>query len=214
MADTATAPATGKPAPGAEKPAEKPAGEQKPAEQKPAATTEQKPGEQAAEKPAGTEGTAEQKPKAPEKYALTIPAGNRLDPSDLPAIEALAREQDWSNEEAQQYVTDRIAAVDAQSEQFRGLTEADPVYGGAHLEATKKLAGAALDKLRPAGTPRGDAFRALLHRSGYGNHLEVVSLLADLGKAMAEDGTAGGSGGGGTPAAHEILYDNTPATPS
>lgn len=195
MAETTTAPATGKPAPGAET-AEKPAGEQKPAETKPAGTTEEKPGDKAADTPAGKDGQAKPESKAPEKYALTTPDGGRIDAHTLAAIEATARAQGWTNEEAQQHVDAHAAAIDTQSAQFLEETTADPIYGGAQLEATTKLASAALDKLRPAGTPRGDALRALLHRSGYGNHLEVVSLLADLGKLMAEDSTIGiGTGG-------------------
>ena len=185
---------------GEQKPAEpKPAAEQKPAEPKPAEKVDDKSGEKPAENPAGKDDQAKPESKAPEKYTLTIPQGARLTSDDLTTIEAEARAADLSQEDAQAYVADVAAKVEAQSTAFRQVTEADPVYGGAHLDETTKHATRALDKLRPAGTPRGDALRALLHRSGYGNHLEVVSLLADLGKLMAEDGTAGGSGGGGSP---------------
>lgn len=125
--------------------------------------------------------------KAPEKYDLTLPAGGRIDAQDLTAIETLARSQNWTNEEAQQRVNDHAAAIDAQSTQFLETTKADATYGGDKLPETLKHASAALDHFRPKGTAQGDAFRALLDKSGYGNHLAVVSLLADLGKAMAED---------------------------
>lgn len=125
--------------------------------------------------------------KAPEKYALTLPAGGRIDASDLTAIETVARAQNWTNDEAQQRVNDHAAAIEAQSAQFLEQTQADPVYGGAHLPETLKHASAALDHFRPKGTPLGDALRGLLDKSGYGNHPAVISLFADLGKQMAED---------------------------
>jgi len=158
--------------------------------------------------PASKDGQAPPAPKAPEKYALTAPEGGRIDAQVLEQIEASARAEGLSNEAAQQRVDAHAALIDAQATRFHEETTADAVYGGTHLDETTKLASAALDKIRPAGTPRGDAFRALLHRTGYANNLEVVSLLADLGKRWAEDGNAGGGGGGGdVKAAHEILYD-------
>ena len=177
------------PKPAEPKPAEQKPAEPKPAEPKPAALTEQKPAEPPAEaKP------AEPASKVPDKYVLTLPDGGRIDAHDLATIEALAREQGWSNDEAQQRVIVHADAIEAQSARFQADTKADPVYGGQHLDETLKHVGLALDTLRPAGTPRGDGFRGLLNKSGYGNNLEVVSFLADLGKLMAEDGTAGGGG--------------------
>lgn len=165
----------------------------------------------------GKDDAAAQQSKAPEKYALTLPENGHLDAHDLTAIETIARQQGWTNEEAQQRVNDHAAAVAAQSAHFTEQTKADPVYGGAKLPDTLKHAGLALDKLRPAGTPRGDAFRALLDKSGYGNHPEVVSLLADLGSAMAEDkttGAHGGGGGGATKDAATTLYGDGPQVKS
>lgn len=154
---------------------------------------------------------------APETYALTLPENGHLDAHDLTAIETIARQQGWTNDEAQQRVNDHAAAVAAQSAHFTEQTKADPVYGGAKLPETLKHAGLALDKLRPVGTPRGDAFRALLDKSGYGSHPEVVSLLADLGSAMAEDkttGAHGGSGGGATTDAATLIYGDGPQVKS
>lgn len=194
---------------GAEKPAEsKPAGEPKPGEQKPAAT-DPTPGEKPAEKPASKDGAPSEKPKAPEKYTLTLPDGGRLDQTDLDAIAKVAKAEGWSNEEAQARVLAHAAAIEAQSAHFLETTKADPVYGGAHLDESLKHASRALDTLRPKGDPRGDSFRTLLDKSGYGNHLEVVAFLADLGKLMAEDGTAGGSGGASPKHPAEILYDKS-----
>ena len=182
MATTTAEAAKANPGSGDQPAAQIPAAD-KPAAQAPA-VAEPKPGDPPVAKPEGSDAAAS---KAPEKYALTLPDGDRLDAADLKGWEALARAEGWTNEEAQTHVNAEAARIDEQSKAFRALTESDPIYGGPHMDDTTKLATAALDKLRPKGTVRGDAFRALLHKSGYGNQLEVVSLLADLGKLMAED---------------------------
>lgn len=155
---------------------------------------------------------ADAAPKAPETYTLAIPEGAKglIDETDLKAFEAQARAKGLSNDQAQAILAEQADALATQSAAFRTTTEADPIYGGAKLPETQRLAALALDKLRPAGTPHGAAFRSMLVKTGYGNHLEVVSLLADLGKLMAED-THVASGGGGAPTrdAATVLYDKT-----
>lgn len=149
------------------------------------------------------------KPKAPEKYALTLPEDGRLDASDLQTIEAIARKEDWTNEEAQAAVDEHLALIAQQSERFLTVTKADKDYGGEKLAETQKLARAVIDRIRPVGHARRDAFVGFLNRGGAGNHIEVVSFLADLGKLMAEDGATGGRGGGGSgkpKTAEEVLY--------
>jgi outer membrane biosynthesis protein TonB len=199
------------------KPAEVATEPAKPAEQTPAT---EKPAEKPAEpkadeptvEPAKPEAAQAEQPKPPEKYDLTLPDGadTWLDQADVTHIEALAKTNGWTKEQAQSALEQHVDALATQSQAFRTATEADPIYGGDHLERTQTLARRALDRVRPAGTPHGDALRSLLTKTGYGNHLEVVSLLADLGTLMAEDSpTSSGSGGGvATKTAAEILYPN------
>lgn len=154
-------------------------------------------------------------PAAPEKYDLKVPQGaeSYLDAQDLKAFESVVRAKGLTNEQAQAAIDEHADALAAQSAAFRSQTEQDPTYGGEKLAETQKLASAALDKIRPAGTPRGDALRRVLAKTGYGNHLEVVALLADLGKMMAEDKPGSGGSGGGAPAkdAATVLYGGTAA---
>lgn len=148
--------------------------------------------------------------KAPEKYALTLPEGGRVDASDLKAIEETARKAGWSNEDAQAAVVEFDTLMSAQSERFLTETKADATYGGDKLEQTQQLARAVIDRIRPAGHPRRESFQRFMNRGGAGNHLEVVSFLADLGKLMAEDTSVGGSGGGGgNRDAASVLYGGT-----
>jgi hypothetical protein len=189
---------------------DQPAGTEKPAEQKPAGDTppapkpaEPKPGDtpsdqQPAESkdPASQDGTPPAAPKAPDTYALTVPDGAQtyLDDEDLKTLEATARANNWTNEQAQAVLEQHADTLAAQSAAFRAVTEKDPTYGGDHLIETQRLATLALDRVRPADTDQGQALRRLLAKSGYGNKLEVVSFLADLGKLMAEDQPHGGGG--------------------
>jgi hypothetical protein len=207
----------GTPKPGEEKPAEQKPAEQKPAEQKPAEQkpaeqkpAEQKPGEQKAAEPSGKAGET---PKAPAKYALELPEGGRLDAADVAAVEKLARENDWTNDKAQAELLERSTLLEAAASQFLAETTADPVYGGDHLAETQRLANLALDRVQPKGTPAGDRTRAALKKTGLGNHLVFVSLMADVGKLMAEDSPIVGraSAGGARKPTDEVLYDKTAA---
>lgn len=147
----------------------------------------------------GKEGAGDGKPKTAADFKLTIPEGSSdyLDDGDVKAISKIAAAEGWTNEQAQEKLEQHADAIAAQSKAFRVETEADETYGGDNLAETQRLARLALDKVRPADTPAGKAIRRLLARSGYGNNLAVVSLLADLGKLMDEDGSAGQGGGGG-----------------
>lgn len=150
------------------------------------------------------------KKKVPEKYELAIPkdATDWLDAADLKTIESVARAKGWTQEEAQGALAEHAEQLVAQSKAFRAETEADKTYGGDHLAETQRLASLALDKVRPATTEQGKALRAMLAKTGYGNNLLVVSLLADLGKMMDEDTThlTAGASRGTTKDPAEKLY--------
>lgn len=143
----------------------------------------------------GGKGSTEQ--GAPEKYALTLPDDGILDARDQAAIEAYARANGLSNDDAQALLEDHAGQLRTQSETWLNETKKDKTYGGEKLAETQKLARSAIDRLRPEGHPRRDSFRALLNKGGIMNHLEVVSFLADLGRMMGEDGGVAGAGGGG-----------------
>jgi hypothetical protein len=125
--------------------------------------------------------------KAPDKYELALPEGGFVDDADIAKISEIAKAKGWTNDQAQASLTEYAEALEAQSAAFLSEVKAHPEYGGEKLPETQRLARLALETLRPAGTPRGDALRKLLDKSGYGNHVEVISLLADLGKRLSED---------------------------
>lgn len=197
-----------KPEEGAAKPAEgaKPEGT-KPA----AADTGTKPGEGA--KPEGGSKDEGAKPdsKAPEKYELSIPKGAEafVDEADLKDIQAVAKENGWTNEEAQEFLESQADTVATKLGALRAETEADPTYGGDHLEENQQHVRRIFDKIRPEGHPRREALQRVLTKTGIGNHLEMFSFLADIGKLMREDappGQSSTSGAGGKKPAEEVLY--------
>lgn len=132
--------------------------------------------------------------KAPAKYELKVPAGGLMDTTDLPALEKIARENDMSQEEAQAYLDEMGVTLKAQSDGYLAQLKADPDYGGDKLAESQRLANQFIDRIRPAGHARRDAFLRFVNRGGALNHPEVVALLADAGKLMDEDGHVQGAG--------------------
>jgi len=148
----------------------------------------------------------------PAKYELTLPEGGRLDASDLKAVEDLARKTGWTNEQAQDAISEHAALEQVLSDQFFAETTADKDYGGDKLAQSQQLAKLVIDRIRPVGHPRREAFTKIITRGGLANHIEMVSFFADFGKLMAEDTATGGSsglGGGGARDAATVLYGGT-----
>jgi hypothetical protein len=157
---------------------------------------------------AAGDGTTAEPSKAPEKYTLVIPEKSTIDDGDVKVIEQVARENGWTNEEAQSALDRHNVTLIEQSERFLASTKADPVWGGEQLTQTQALAKSVLDRVEPASTKEGKELRALLDKSGYGNHIRIISFLAKLGKMMAEDQPgAGGGSGGAAKTVEETLYD-------
>jgi len=134
----------------------------------------------------------------PDRYTLKLPQDARISDSEVSEITALARDQQWTNEEAQQHLEAVHEERGRISTRYLEQLMADKDYGGEKLAETQRLANLVLDKIRPKGTARGDRLRTLLRNEGLGNHIEFVSVLADLGKLMDEDkGIAGRAAGVG-----------------
>lgn len=156
------------------------------------------------------EGTQEGQPKAPEKYDLR-PTRGLLNEHDLKEIETAAREAGLTQEQAQAVVDQAEDRAIAHAARLRAETEADSTYGGANLTQTRTHALAVIDRVRPPGHPGRAELFATLNRTGLANDLRLVSLLADLGRLMAEDRTVLGTPGSGAPPAHDLaarMYPN------
>jgi uncharacterized low-complexity protein len=220
-ADGATSLATAT-VPAAEtKPAAAAAGETKPAETTPADTKaaettttkagETKPGETKAAETKTAQPGDQKAAVVPEKYTLQVPeaAKHLIVPSHLARLEAMGKANGWTNEQTQIALENFATDIKALSDGFAETTKADPDYGGDHLPETQRLARAAIQAVRPEGHPKRESFLRFLNESGAGNHIEALSFLADLGKALGEDAPAlGKSKVGSTESAADRLYDN------
>lgn len=155
-------------------------------------------------------GEQQAQPKAPDKYELTAPEALKAyaDPATIAEVEAFARANNLPNEDAQQILEDTLSVVKQRSANYEAATKADKTYGGDNFGETQRLARKVIDRVRPEGHARRDSFLSFLGREGAGNHIEVVSFLADLGRLMAEDSPSHGrsSGAGGDGAGK--LYDH------
>jgi hypothetical protein len=131
-----------------------------------------------------------------EDYKLDIPLDGN-EPADIAVYEqntkALAKELGLSKEAAQKLVNRDIAlrvegqkridaAIDQQKTRWAEQTRSDTEVGGQNLDRSLGDARTVLDKF---GTP---AFKKEITESGYGNNVELIRLLARVGKVMREDG--------------------------
>lgn len=204
--DTGAKPAAeaAKPAEGAKPDASKPA----------AADTGAKPAEGAKPEGGSKDGDGTPAPKAPDKYELSIPKGAEafVDDADLSELAAVAKQNGWTNEQAQEFLEAQADTVAQRLGSLREVTEKDPTYGGDKLEEHQQHVKRIVDRVRPDGHPRKEAFQRLLVKTGIGNHIEMFSFLADIGKLMREDappGQSNTSGGAGKKPAEEVLYGGT-----
>lgn len=148
--------------------------------------------------------------KAPEKYDLKRPENSPIDDSDLKQLEKIARDNDMTNEEAQELLEGHHTELSARAAGYLADLTADKEYGGDKLAETQQRANAVIDRIRPAGHARRDSFLRFLNRAGANNHPDVVSFLADIGKAMKEDSPVrdGSSTTSSGKAPADVLYDS------
>jgi len=118
---------------------------------------------------------------------LTLPRESRLDTNDLTTFEQIARTADWTQEEAAHYLAEETKALDERAVRYYEETKADTDYGGEKLADVQRRVNLILDRYRPAGTPRGDALRRELRKTGYDNSIHFISLMADIAKDADED---------------------------
>jgi hypothetical protein len=161
-----------------------------PAEGKPApddvkntSKEEPKPGEKKDE--AKGEEPPPKPPGAPDKYELKLPENTLLDKKALQRLEAVARENDLTNDEAQAIVNQHSEsfanAVKEQSEEWRNQVLNDREIGGDDAKRSFALAQRMVEKHGPP------ELKAELEKFGYGNHPSFVKFCVRLGKAMGED---------------------------
>lgn len=159
---------------------------------------------------------AEPENQVPESYDLTgvLPEGYELDQEQFAEYSSIAKEFGLSQEAAskigamgiklqQQAADNVINAIIAQREEWGTSAKAEL---GKDFEAVKKDAAAGLASLE-AKIPN---LRQVFNETGAGNRVEIIRLLAEVGKLTKEDdGSKLGTGvANSTPSAAKIMYPN------
>lgn len=163
--------------------------------------------------PGASATAAEQKPAGvPEKYEPLKLEGDPLTAEELARVETDARGLGLSQEGAQKLAELRAAdkAGFAQAQQqavadarasWVAEIKADKVLGGEKFAENLAVASAGLKAVDPDG-----AMKALLDRTGMGDHPEVIRLFHRVGKALAPDSIVPGGKAPGAPADARRLY--------
>ena len=131
----------------------------------------------------------------PAEYQLRLPEQTPLDQTDVAFVAAMAKDKGWSQEAAQAALTEMHTQLHQQRETLRAELVADPEVGGTKLEQAQQLALRVLDRFLPDREVLGQRFRRDINRSGHGNYLPLVTLLARIGQAMSEDRPGTGATG-------------------
>jgi hypothetical protein len=157
-------------------------------------------GDDAATDKGADKGDTDKAAAVPETYELTVPEGfEKLDADALAAATPVFKELGLSNEQANKLmpVAGEFAKkiIAERDQQFLGTileqrktwlndARADKEIGGTNWDATMQASARALDRL---GFPKGSPLRSALDESGFGNHPEMIRLMARVGKAVGED---------------------------
>lgn len=126
--------------------------------------------------------------KAPEKYEFKAPEGQNLDPSVMGKFEALAKELDLSQADAQKFVDSvapeilaaQNAARDKQIAEWTEAAKTDKEFGGDKLTENLAIAKKALETF---GTP---ALTDLLNSTGLGNNPEIIRAFYKAGLKISQ----------------------------
>lgn len=176
---------------------------------------EKKPSEDG-EKKDGDEGKAkeddksdEDKPEAikPEDYDLTAPEGFELNSEVETAFRQFASERGWSKEDVSALKDMQVKLYEKQTE-AHAETVAD---WGKQLKTDKEIGGNNYDANIGKAVAFRDQFfepgaRAILDKTGLGNHPEIVRGFVRAGIAMGEAGVVTAGSGGNRKGYAEILY--------
>lgn len=146
-------------------------------------------------------------PIDPTSYEFEVPEGFELDPSIDKEFREFAAERKLSNDDVKALTDMQLRMYAKQSEQHAATVE----KWGEDLKSDKEIGGRDLDaNLAKAREARNaffdDEAKALLEKTGLGNHPVFVKGFVRIGKVMGEAGTLPGKGAGGNTTILQNLY--------
>lgn len=145
----------------------------------------------------------------PDTYELTRRQGSVLDQTDVAQfIDEVAKKQGLTADEAQSAFAAYEQSLLDQSARLQAQLIADSEVGGTNLATTQRDVKRVMDRFVPESTPEGLELRAFLNKSGLGNAVPLIRLLARVGREMAEDRPVPASlpAGSITPSMVELFY--------
>lgn len=164
----------------------------KPTEE-PAATDPQKPDESKVDDKVDQ---TKDKNSKPEKYDLKLPDKSPVEPSRIAEIEAEAKAQGLTQEQAQglidrehKVVSNLLDTHNKRVESWLQEATSDKEIGGTEINRNIELAKRVVDTF---GTP---LLKQQLEATGFGSHPELLRLFVRIGKASGEDRMVSGSKG-------------------
>nr|DAL05338.1 MAG TPA: putative protease [Caudoviricetes sp.] len=143
--------------------------------------------------PKGDEKEADQeKNTVPDKYELKVEKESLLSKDQVKEIEAYARQQGFSNDQAQalldreqkqlsSYKESLHKEFDATTQKWVEDLKADKEIGGDNFPKSVEIAKRVVDRFA------SESFKKALNETGFGNHPELVRTFVKIGQAMAED---------------------------
>lgn len=148
------------------------------------------PSEKDSQKPSET--TEGQKPVIPEKYDLKLPDGALIDAKRVEEIEAYAKAQGFSNEQAQALLEREnsvlVNHIQAQEKAYQEASSkwveelrADKEFGGEVFNQNAELAKRFINRFG------SQTLKTTLDQTGLGNHPELFRMVVRAAKAMSED---------------------------
>jgi hypothetical protein len=172
------------------KPAEKPA-EKSPEKESPK-KEDPKPEEKKEENKEADEKSKDEKKDVPEKYELKLPKDSLLDPKRMEKIASFAKEQGFSQAQAQalldresdavsSYAASQKESLSQKATEWIKEVEGDKELGGQNYKQSLENAKRAIDRFG------SETLKKQLNETGLGNHPELVRAFARIGKEIAED---------------------------
>ena len=176
--------------------------------------------EKTAEEKAAEEKAAEEKGEsegAPETYKdFTLPEGAEVDGEAMTEFQALSKELDLSQGQAQKLIDYQVKFVEGQNaknvEVWKTMktgwltdSKADDEIGGQKFDGSVDSAKLALNTF---GTP---ALVELLETYGLGNHPEIIRYSARVGEAIGEDKIVSGGSKGAEKTTAQRIFTTSPS---
>ena len=155
--------------------------------------------------------TDQEKDKSTDKYELKVGKESLLSNDQLKEIEAYARQQGFSNDQAQALLNREEKLLSAYKESLHSEFEATAKKWTEDLKSDKEIGGDNFSKSveiakRVVDRFATESFKKSLNETGFGNHPELVRTFVKIGHAMSEDTFEPSKGGTKEKSIEDVFY--------